>query len=64
MIDRFHITQHLNEAVDEARRKIPKIFLGNLADDKPELENYAEQHPEIVQRLMKLHEEWVKDIAR
>ena len=48
----------------EPRRKIPKIFLGNLADDKPELENYAEQHPEIVQRLMKLHEEWAKDIGK
>jgi len=48
----------------EPRRKIPKIFLGNLADDQPELKNYAEQHPEIVQRLMKLHEEWAKDIGK
>ena len=48
----------------EPRRKIPKIFLGNLADDQPEYKNYAEQRPKIVQRLMKLHEEWAKDIGK
>jgi len=48
----------------EPGRKIPQIFLGNLAEDQPEFKNHAEQRPEIVQRLMKLHEEWVKDIGR
>jgi arylsulfatase A len=48
----------------EPRRKIPKIFLGNLADDQPEFKNHAEQRPEIVQRLMKLHEEWASDVGK
>ena len=44
------------------RRDIPKVFLGNLADDQPELKNYADQHPEIVGRLMRLHEQWAMDV--
>ena len=46
----------------QPRRKIPKIFLGNLADAQPELKNYAEEQPTIVERLIKLHEEWVKGL--
>lgn len=46
----------------EPGRKIPKIFLGNLADNEPELKNHADQHPEIVRKLTKLHEKWLKDV--
>ena len=46
----------------QPRRKIPKVFLGNLADAQPELKNYADEKPKIVQRLMKLHEEWAKEV--
>jgi hypothetical protein len=46
----------------QPRRKIPKVFLGNLADAQPELNNYANEKPEVVQRLMKLHEEWAKEV--
>jgi len=47
----------------QPRRKIPKVFLGNLADAQPELHNYADEKPEIVQRMIKLHEEWAKDVT-
>jgi len=46
----------------EPRREIPKVFLGNLADAEPELKNYADEKPEVVQRLMKLHDEWAKEV--
>ena len=46
----------------QPRREIPKVFLGNLADAQPELNNYANEKPEIVQRLMKLHEAWAKEV--
>lgn len=46
----------------QPRRKIPKVFLGNLADAQPELKNYAEEQPEIVERLMKLHEDWANGL--
>ncbi|MHC4395982.1 MAG: sulfatase-like hydrolase/transferase [Planctomycetota bacterium] len=44
------------------KRNIPKIFLGNLADDKPEFKNYAAEHPQIVRQLTKLHEDWARDV--
>lgn len=46
----------------QPRREIPNVFLGNLADAQPELKNYADEKPEVVRRLMKLHEEWAKDV--
>jgi len=46
----------------EPRRKLPQMFLGNLAEPQPELKNHAEEKPEIVQRLKNLHETWAKDV--
>jgi len=46
----------------EPRRKIPEIFLGNLAETNPELANHAGERPEIVKRLTKLHETWSADV--
>jgi arylsulfatase A-like enzyme len=37
-------------------------YLANLNDDNPEEKNYADEHPEIVERLMKLYESWSKDV--
>jgi len=48
----------------EPRRRIAKVFLGNLADDQPEFKNHAEDHPDIVRRLTKLHEEWAREVQR
>jgi arylsulfatase A-like enzyme len=39
-----------------------KFFLGNLADENPEQKNHAKEHPQRVQRLESLHEEWGKDV--
>ncbi|MHC4737669.1 MAG: sulfatase-like hydrolase/transferase [Planctomycetota bacterium] len=46
----------------EPKRLIPKVFLGNLADDEPELKNYASEHLNIVRHLTKLHQHWAKDV--
>ncbi len=46
----------------EPRRKIPKVFLANLADNQPELKNHAKEKLQIVKHLMKLHEQWQKDV--
>jgi arylsulfatase A-like enzyme len=46
----------------EPGRKIPKVFLGNLSEEEPEYKNHAEEKPVIVQRLMKLHEEWAMKV--
>lgn len=40
-----------------------RITLHNLADAKPEAKNHAKGHPEIVERLQKLHEEWAKEVT-
>ncbi len=39
-----------------------KIFLSNLAESVSETENQANANPELVQRLTKLHEEWLNDL--
>jgi len=36
------------------------VFLGNLAQDVSETHNFAREHPEIVDRLTKLHQDWVR----
>ena len=40
-----------------------KVYLSNLSDPKPEQTNHAGDHPEIVQRLTALHEEWAKEVT-
>jgi len=37
-------------------------YLADLEDENPEEINYASLHPEIVERLTKLHEEWAADV--
>jgi hypothetical protein len=46
----------------QPRRAIPKVFLGNMSDDEPELKNYADERPDIVRHLTKLHEQWAKEV--
>lgn len=43
-------------------RVIPGPFLANLAEDPTEETNFANQHPDIVQQLTALHQEWLKDV--
>ena len=35
-----------------------KLFLANLAADVAERRNQSKEHPEVVQQLLKLHQEW------
>ena len=39
-------------------------FLVNLAADVSEMKNLAAQHPQIVTRLEKLHDEWLSEVTR
>ncbi len=39
-----------------------KFFLSNPNEDKTEMTNFAATHPEEVQRLQKLHQEWVSTL--
>lgn len=41
-----------------------KVFLVNLAQDVTEMKNLAKAHPEVVQRLTKLHEQWLTDVQQ
>jgi arylsulfatase A-like enzyme len=36
-----------------------KLFLANLALDVSEKKNLAKENPEVVERLLKLHQEWL-----
>ena len=40
-----------------------KFFLVNLAQDVTEMKNLASDHPDIVQRLIKLHEQWLVELG-
>ncbi len=44
--------------------KTDRIFLSNLAKDPRERNNLAEDHPEIVQRLERLHETWAAQLPK
>jgi arylsulfatase A-like enzyme len=39
------------------------LELRNVADPKPESKNYAEERPDLVERLTAMHEAWAKSIA-
>ncbi|MCA9267315.1 MAG: sulfatase-like hydrolase/transferase [Planctomycetales bacterium] len=39
-----------------------EMFLGNLAEDEPEVKDHAQEQPEIVARLAELHEQWSQEV--
>jgi len=43
---------------EQKEEKMESPFLANLEAEHPEDQNYAEEHPEIVDRLTKLYENW------
>jgi len=51
-------------ATEKNGAKLPaaKEFLSNLARDAAETNNLAAQYPEIVDRLKRLHDQWVEDV--
>jgi arylsulfatase A-like enzyme len=40
------------------------LYLVNLADDIGETTNVAARHPDVVERLSKLHDAWLRDVDR
>jgi arylsulfatase A-like enzyme len=40
-----------------------KLSLYNLADEKPEAKDYADEKPARVAELLELHEEWIKEVT-
>ena len=57
---------HNGPATDYKGRKIPKVtnFLSNMSEGVTETENIAENHPEIVTKLTKLHDAWAIDVKQ
>jgi arylsulfatase A-like enzyme len=57
---------HDGPATDYKGRKIGKVkdFLSNMTKDTTETKNLAESYPDVVKRLTKLHNEWVRERRR
>jgi arylsulfatase A-like enzyme len=57
---------HNGPATEENGRKVPKVpdFLSNMTEDVTETNNLAAAHPEVVQRLTQLHDEWAKEVRQ
>jgi arylsulfatase A-like enzyme len=55
---------HRGPATRTEDRQLPAAdtFLSRLDRDVTETVNRAEAHPEIVERLTRLHEQWVEDV--
>jgi ABC-type nitrate/sulfonate/bicarbonate transport system substrate-binding protein len=47
-------------------KKIPRVddFLSNIAEDVTETTNAAKEHPDVVARLTKLHQEWAREVKQ
>jgi len=43
--------------------KNDRLFLVNLQEDVSEMKNIAADHPDVVQRLKRLHDSWIKDVG-
>jgi arylsulfatase A-like enzyme len=41
-----------------------RLFLVDVNQDPGETRNIAAEHPEVVQRLRHLHDEWVRDVSQ
>lgn len=50
--------------LDASGSKLESPFLAFLADDKPEYKNYADENPDVVDRLTKLHAEWDRAVNK
>ena len=48
----------------QKEEKMESPYLANLEGESPEEQNYAAQHPEIVERLTKLHIKWAADVNK
>ena len=48
----------------QKEEKMESPYLANLEAERPEEQNYAAEHPEIVERLTKLHVKWAADVNK
>jgi hypothetical protein len=48
----------------ERRYKLESPFLANLADEPPEWKNFADEQPDVVKRLTRLHDEWIREVMK
>jgi arylsulfatase A-like enzyme len=46
------------------RKAVSHRGLHNLSDPKPEVKNYANERPDIVARLVDLHQKWASDVRQ
>ncbi len=44
-------------------KRADAVYLASLSDEQPERKNHAEQHPDIVGRLRRLHDRWTQAVA-
>ena len=44
-------------------KRVDAVYLANLTDEQPERKNHAKQHPDIVDRLTRLHNQWVRTVT-
>jgi hypothetical protein len=43
--------------------RVDPVHLASLTDEQPERENHAAKHPEVVERLRRLHNQWARAVA-
>ncbi len=48
----------------KAAEAAPELFLSNLAEDVTEINNIAAKHPDVVEELIQLHQQWTADVQR
>jgi len=48
----------------QKEEKMESPYLANLDDKHPEDKNYADQYPEIVERLTNLYNQWAIDVKQ
>lgn len=45
------------------RKEMGELYLANLAEEKPEAANHVARRPDLVDRLRRRHEEWLRDVT-
>ncbi|MHC4627969.1 MAG: sulfatase family protein, partial [Planctomycetota bacterium] len=43
--------------------RVDPVHLASLTDEQPERMNHADKHPEVVERLRRLHNQWARAVA-
>jgi arylsulfatase A-like enzyme len=57
----------VNGTDGDPKVKLPerdRVFLSNLAEDVSERTNLAAKHPQVVERLQRLHREWAAEVGK